>query len=373
MQDLAHVEDFVEAYRSKERICVFTGAGVSFTQDERYGAPGWRQLLHDILVELLRKSGNEDADGIFYILESKNKDLWDLASAVKARAHTRKDFHDAFRTAVLRENESVDSYGRLKIGNLRGATTLNGIVAFCSQVREIRKHPCFRVSPKIEAVLTANYDWFLESGATAMHQAGLFKPMTRPSSDLGRNDLPVYHIHGYLPFGKTKKGISKRRQPKATSVRPTEPLVLDRETYERAYSPGSWTLEVLNRYLCNYTTVFIGFSFEDQYFLNALRRFAQRPQAPTHFALMHAHEKRPAGILDEIRRAGVRPILYDDHGKVPSILERVYLSVFQNRQIAIARKGVGVELVNPADVWKMLISGKQWKVTSREGGSDQGK
>jgi hypothetical protein len=81
---------------------------------------------------------------------------------------------------------------------------------------------------------------------------------------------------------------------------------------------------------------------------------------------MCAHGRRPEGILDEITGAGVRPILYEDHGKVPLILERAYLSVFQNHQIPVPREGVGVELLNPAAVWKMLILGKRWEASSRE-------
>ncbi len=113
--------------------CIFTGAGVSFTQDERYRAPGWKQLLRDILAELLEESTPQEADAIVSNLDSPNRDLWDLTTAVKGCAKTEEDFLQAIRTAVLKENESADSYGRLKIGNLRGAKTLNAIVALCSR------------------------------------------------------------------------------------------------------------------------------------------------------------------------------------------------------------------------------------------------
>lgn len=361
--DLPRIDELIKVYRRNERICIFTGAGVSFTQDDRYRAPGWKQLLKDILIELLKGCGRQEAEDVFSTLDSMNHDLWGLASAVKALAKTKEDFLKSFRRAVLKENESVDSYGRLKTRNLRGATTLNAVVAFCSQVRELRKHPCFEVNPKVEAILTSNYDWFLEAGATAKHQAGLFKPMTRQTSRLRQKQLPVYHIHGYLPFGKPEKQNSKHRKLPAISSQPTEPLVLDREDYERAYRSGSWTLDILNHYLGNYTTLFIGFSFEDVYFRCQLRRLAKRPQAPIHFALMCKNSDDPAGLFDEIMESGVHPILYEKHSQVPLILEHVYRSTLNPQGIKISLKGEGDELFVPSAVWRMLWMDKRWKGT----------
>ena len=45
---LACIETLSEVYRSHAGICLFTGAGVSWTQDEAYRAPGWERLLHEI-------------------------------------------------------------------------------------------------------------------------------------------------------------------------------------------------------------------------------------------------------------------------------------------------------------------------------------
>jgi SIR2-like domain len=363
MRGYANVEEFVEAYRAAERICVFTGAGVSYTQDERYRAPGWKQLLRDILIELLGDSRRNEAELVLSGLETSHENLWDLASAVKSCATNDESFLQALRRAVLRENESVDSYGRLKAKNLRGATTLNAVVAFCSRVRELRTHPCFEVDPKIEAVLTANYDWFLEAGATAKHQAYRFKPMTRPSSALRRGSLPVYHIHGYLPYGKPKARGATPRQKPTSGLHPTEPLILDREGYESAYRPGSWTLDILERYVRSHTTVFIGFSFEDRYLRRELLRFSKAPQAPFHFALMRRDDDRPSGLLDELVDARVRPILYEDHCQIPQILAQAYQSALPAEGVLIPRKGLGRERFSPEMVWKMLWEDKRWKNT----------
>ena len=360
MRGYANVEEFVEAYRAAERICVFTGAGVSYTQDERYRAPGWKQLLRDILIELLGDSRRNEAELVLSGLETSHENLWDLASAVKSCATNDESFLQALRRAVLRENESVDSYGRLKAKNLRGATTLNAVVAFCSRVRELRKHPCFEVNPKIEAVLTANYDWFLEAGATAKHQAYRFKPMTRPSSALRRGSLPVYHIHGYLPYGKPQTRGAKPGQKPPNGLHPTEPLILDREGYECAYRPGSWTLDILERHIPSHTKVFIGFSFEDRYLRRELLRFSKAPQAPSHFALMRRDDDRPLGLLDELVDARVRPILYEEHSQIPQILAQAYQGSLPAGGALIPRKGHGPARFSPETVWKMLWEDKRW-------------
>lgn len=372
MSDGAQIDDFIEAYRSEKPICVFTGAGVSFTQDERYRAPGWKQLLREILLKLGDDSRRQEAEATFRALDAKCADLWDLATEVKACAQTDNQFQRALRTVVLKENESVDSDGRLKTRNLRGATTLNAIVAFCSQVREIQQHPCFEANPRIKCVLTANYDWFLEAGATTKHQSYMFKPMTRPGSILGPRQLPVYHIHGYLPFGKPDSKASTRHRPSPARLQPTEPLILDRESYERAYRRGSWTRAILDTFLSDYTTLFIGFSFEDRYLLGGLRRISQNPQAPVHFALMRADDERPAGLLGEIAIAGVRPILYGKHNEIPQILGRAYRSVLDPGGVAIPRKGADDKMVSPETVWEMLCMDKQWKDTAQNRRNQKG-
>ena len=362
MHDNTNIDEFIASYRSTERICVFTGAGVSFTQDKRYRAPGWKQLLNEILFELLGTAERQESETIFSELETKHVDLWDLATAVKTYAQSKEAFLQAFRKVVLKENESADSDGRLKTRNIDGATTLNATISFCSRIKEIRIHPCFAVNPKIEAVLTANYDPFLEAGATKKHESSLFKPMSRPSSTFKQGQLPVYHIHGYLPFGKKKKGED---QSSKIIPLPTEPLILDRDSYEQAYQPGSWTLCVLEHFLRKRTTLFIGFSFNDEYFLRELSRLGQEPHAPVHYALLREEDERPSGLLDEIRCANVRPVLYAEHDQIPNLLAHSYQSVLPTTEIRIPKKDGGKKLVNPDNYWKMLWFDKRWKGKSQ--------
>jgi len=53
MGNYPHFDELVDVYGKSEHMCVFTGAGVSFTEDERYRAPEWKKLLFDTLKLLL--------------------------------------------------------------------------------------------------------------------------------------------------------------------------------------------------------------------------------------------------------------------------------------------------------------------------------
>lgn len=342
------IEDIIEVYRKKDcSICLFTGAGVSYTQDANYCAPGWRQLLQDVLVELRGVPASQEAACLFAELESKSRDLWHLASAIKSTASSEGDFVRALRKAVLRRNETTDAKKQLKEHTLRGAATLNAVIAFCSQVTRIRKHPCFAVNPRIRAVLTANYDWFLEAGATRKHQARHFKPMTRVTSSVQKNQMPVYHIHGYFPF------VSKRE--------PGVPLILDHEAYEQAYATESWTRQIIAHFPGQYATLFLGFSFEDDHFRAELQRHAARGAMPPHFALLREADRRPPGLLDAIEKAGVRPVFYQEHGQVPDWLGLIYQAALPQGEIPVKSAAGQTAYFSREEVWQMLLQDKRWK------------
>ncbi len=355
----ATISDLAAAYQNCDKLCVFTGAGVSYTQDERFRAPGWRQLLREVLVDLRCGISRENIDTEFESIEAKDPDLWAIASILKKRATDDDAFLEALRRVILKENESVDQYGRLKARNLEGAKTLNAVVAFCSEVREIQKKPCFAVNRRIEAVLTANYDYFLEAAGTTKHQAAHFKPMTRPQSRVKDSALPVYHIHGYFPFGKAKKGEDRSAEEVSERKRTGVDIVLDSDSYDLAYQKESWTVEIIRRYLRNYTTIFIGFSFADAHFLEEVRAISSQGNQPKHFALMRRGDvsNKLEGTLS---MAGIQPVFYENHCQVPSLLAKVYESALPGEGLLIPYMGRKPRLFKPTDIWDILLKDKRW-------------
>jgi hypothetical protein len=354
------ISDVAAAYQARDKVCLFTGAGVSYTQDERFRAPGWRQLLREVLVDLRSGISRETIDSEFESIEANDPDLWAIATTIKKQAADEDAFLEALRRVVLKENESVDQYGRLKRRNLEGAKTLNAVVAFCSEINEIQKRPCFAINRRIAAVLTANYDYFLEAAGTLKHEADRFKPMTRPWSRVKGSALPIYHIHGYLPFGKAKKGEDRSTAEVAERKRTAVDLVLDNESYDRAYQPGSWTVEIIRRYLGSYTTVFIGFSFKDAHFLEAAQEISSEGNQQTHFALLKRGDAPSTKLVGTLSKAGIQPVFYEDHCQVPSLLAQVYESALPREGVLVPRTGREPRRFKPSEIWDLLWQDKRW-------------
>jgi hypothetical protein len=228
---------------------------------------------------------------------------------------------------VLQENKSLDKYKRLKEGNLRKAQTLNAVIAFRSKIREIKTHPCLGINPKIRAVITTNYDFFLEAGATTKHQANRFKPLARPTSREEDGKLPVYHLHGYFPFYH--------------SVPPTAPLIIDRSSYEKAYHPKGRAVQILQKFLGQIPTLFMGFSFDDKFLLDQLHK--QRSAHLQHFALLRAGDERPPKRLEEIEKAGIATILYQEHSEIEDLLFQVYISALPEGGVPVSLRLRGMK------------------------------
>jgi hypothetical protein len=342
--------ELVQIYYASKQICLFTGGGVSSTQDEHYCAPGWKTLLYEVYAGLHLTEREVETKASFEQMARKHHDLWDLASAIRKDAEYEKHFTRMVRAAIVKRNEGEDQDKRLKRKNLRGATTLNSVISFCSRVREINIHPCFEINPKIAAVITANYDRNLESGATTKHQANRFKPMTRPASTV-ENALAVYHIHGYFPYDKKKEsGVD---------------LILDRESYKKAYENNGWPPQILHTFLEHFPTLFIGFSFDDRFLLRELRNIARKPRTPSHYALMFRDEDRSPGLLEKIEDARIKIIFYDKHSEIPDLLYRVYFGdVAPHKKIDIPHRKTLPKPYNTETVWKMLLDDKEWLAES---------
>jgi hypothetical protein len=88
---------------------------------------------------------------------------------------------------------------------------------------------------------------------------------------------------------------------------------------------------------------------------------SQDPHARVHYALLRQGDERPSGLLDELRNVNVRPVLYDEHDQIPSLLVRTYQSILQRNDIRIPIKDNKKKLVDADQYWDMLWFDKRWK------------
>ena len=303
-------------------IVVYTGAGVSRGDEKgRFGLPGWLDLLREILRRSTALSSTDLPE-----------DPWDAAEQVIKKCGGKERFQRELISIVQARENYADAKRQLSKSFLGEAPTLNAIAAFCAhlkgQVQKV-KGDRYDIGPnrRVRAILTSNYDPFLEAAFSTKFIKPLLKPVAAYGSRVGNlNQIPVFHIHGYVPHPAQRRGAS--RKPLVAQ------LVLGRDDYETAWDRSNafgTTMTTQIHFLRHYTMLFVGFSFADKYVCNLLEaikeeyRSSQTPDRKQHFALVSA------GLFNErggsyFRRIGVRPILYRDHNEIPFLLGELYVS-----------------------------------------------
>jgi len=356
IDSIANLDKLCQTYQS-EKICIFTGAGVSFTESKYYQTPGWWDLLMEIYGQINPELNDSEIPAKFEQLRNNYPQPWLMASHLEGSAGAEKFtdilrqlfYHRTTKQALKLRPIADDPDKRLPIDYLNQALTLNAVIAFCSKIRAIRKQPCFVKSEKIPAVLTLNYDCFLEAGATQKYNAGKFKPriFNEPAD---RNDqLPVYHIHGYIPYGGRK---------------PARALVLAEASYQNAYQKEGHASLILDEFLSRFSTLFIGISFNDELLLNRLQRLAKRDEAKIHFAFQKTGTLNE--LLNGLQSVNVVPIRVDNYGQIPLILQQIYQrclpktsTVAIETKIAGQIRKVGLIELTKNEYWELLLYNKK--------------
>jgi hypothetical protein len=304
------------------------------------GIPGWWGLLEKVL----EKSPYATAGAI---AELKTKaDPWDAADFVlRMMAEEEAQRKERFQSALWEIIRDPSHYPITKPGPppsdriklikrefLNQNTTLNAVVAFCggitAWVRSEEESPkklyfVCQTNPRIRAVLTTNYDPFLESASTLKYRYDLLKPVASYGSDEGNiRQIPVYHIHGYVPHPKQAK-TNVERKPFVAE------LVLDRSSYEAAWRSDDVfgpTMGPQIHYLRNSVTLFIGFSFMDKKVNELLQKVNEAcpdTRKKKHYAFVSEEEYKEHGA-DFYDRNGINPIQYADPKEIRDRLGELY-------------------------------------------------
>jgi hypothetical protein len=193
---------------------------------------------------------------------------------------------------------------------------------------------------RVSAIVTSNYDPFLQLSASAMFQKPMLHSMS--TGKIIKNFIPVYHIHGYVP--PPEKGflpfLPKHLKEKVTNelenalVRKSSELkafinpILTTKDYKAAWDLQnilSTTLHAQIQYLRYYPTLFIGFSFRDQWINNLLNQLKtqEKRRNVQHFALLHQDEIQSKG-QDFFDSIGINPIPLHNFKELPNLLGLVY-------------------------------------------------
>jgi len=319
-------------------IVLYVGAGSSIGDDgcER-GIPGWWGLLERVL----RKGAEHASEEDFVMLDEK-KDPWDAAEFVLNKMPCGHKQFQSVLWEVIRDRchyptEKSPESRKYKLINgkfLSQNATLNAIVAFCGGISALveekkkRSGGCYflcRPNRRVRAVLTTNYDPFLESASTSKYREALLKPVAAYGSDAGNlRQIPVFHIHGYVPHPNQAKN-KPEQEPFLRE------LVLDRASYEEAWRRtdvfGPTMLHQIH-YLRGYSVLFVGFSFSDEKVNQLLSDIGEEllSRNRNHFALLSQRnfEKLVDKDKNYFDKMAIAPIPYSKPGEIPGLLGKLF-------------------------------------------------
>lgn len=360
-------------------LVLYTGAGVSSgpskpIKNKKFGLPSWMDMLKH-----LSKQKNTD---------EWPEDPWEAADLAVGEYDETKEFKKRLADIIQSKNNYSENYGQLNWKFIANAPTLNAVAAFCGKLIGRITNPNIKnprivsyrssANPKVRAVLTSNYDCFLEAAASNLFRKSPLKPVTVLGSlgeSLGR--IPVFHIHGYVPHPYHQK----------KSVKQTiSNLIITRSDYEKSWRSddifGS-TMGPQIHYLRYFTVLFIGFSFADKYVYKLLRHINDnylKYKNRSHFALLQDQYVKEQGE-SFFENIGIKPIIYKEHDDIPSILGQVYEAGLVTDRILSGKTPV-TQIKLPAflvkehtptnyecsystnDIWKLMMSCRNESVNS---------
>ncbi|MHC3921755.1 SIR2 family protein [Alcaligenes nematophilus] len=323
------VIDKIRASYSSGRFSLLLGAGVSSSA----GMPDWDTLLNSLFVSMLTTEDlggkNAKSDTAPEHIASIVKRLRELdgPSALTLARYIRKgivtdssEAQDEFIATVthqlyaLRNKELPENSALIK-----------AVVDLCVPSR---------TGANVKAVLTYNFDDLIEKELTSRGLAHrpIFEEIQLPTA----RELPVYHVHGFLPEERSKfTNINKST------------LVFSEEGYHQIYRDAyHWSNLVQLNSLKETSCLMVGLSLTDPNLRRLLEISAKSMDAPRHFAFMkripyekfskvseksmlrasaptvkrflERHHKLNEEVMKEL---GVTVIWYEDYKEIPTILK----------------------------------------------------
>ena len=238
-----HIRNLIIAIKNKD-LSLFLGSGVSKGEE----LPKWETLIED-LISLINKKAPFRLNKIF-----KQVSNIILCEMIK---RSLSDFYNPLRSILYK------NYNR----TIKNNSILDHISKLCSLKPEIG----------IFSIITYNFDDILEYylRAKKVSYKTIFYNFEKPSN----NQIPIYHVHGFLPFNK------KLTQDMKDSIIITEPEYHD--LYEKHYS---WQNFIQLSTLSEKTVLFVGLSMKDPN-LRRLLHIANKHYAKgsKHYAIIFDH------------------------------------------------------------------------------------
>ena len=291
-----HVSRLRESLR-KGRLTLFCGAGVSVGA----GIPAWDALLVRLLDSMMERiSRNHSLDiGRKAAIEFQMRNgASSLILGKYLKNNLGRDFPKEVRDALYFSDPS-------------GCPLIDSIVTLSRPQRDGRP---------LDSIVTFNFDCLIEDNLTAASISN--KPIFSEAIDHASNEMPIYHVHGFLP--------------RSDDIPENTELVFSEDAYHSQFiDPFSWSNLIQLNKLTQSTCLFVGISLTDPN-MRRLLDVAWRKNPGKR--LGHYIAKRlpkfsdGADVLDEVSRLleeqdanalGLNVIWMDDYDELPNILREI--------------------------------------------------
>jgi ribosomal protein L22 len=126
----------------------------------------------------------------------------------------------------------------------------------------------------LKSIVTYNYDNLLELGLEKFqNQKDNFQPVFRGNQKLEDGKIPIYHVHGYIPYQNNDANYDE--------------IIFSEDQYNRAFQdPFFWGNVVQVNQLTNQTGLMIGLSLSDRNIRRILDSIRNQPVFNDNYILM---------------------------------------------------------------------------------------
>lgn len=222
----AAIRNINGAYQ-KEKLVLVLGAGVSV----EFGIPSWNGLLQNLMVHTIEKEHKVSS-----ILSKLFNEIFTPNPLIAGRY-----LQDYFENNDASFESMVRDVMYSTVDKKKHSELISEIVRICVAPGK---------SPNLDSIITYNFDDILESKLKETGMDIPFRPIYGIGMEVKNDELPIYHVHGYLPE-KSKLNDSNK-------------ITFGENNYHQQYSDiYSWNNIVqINKFREN-TCLFIGSSLTD--------------------------------------------------------------------------------------------------------------
>lgn len=254
------------------QLTLYVGAGVS----KDNGLPSWGELVQALyfttlsdesFIHKLKPYPNYLFALAEWVLQQKNEPL-DIIIRKLRQWYEGKDFVDMLRRTLyagLGREDFGESISGLPDYLIQRNGTLRAIIDCC-----VRSVPG---SKGLRSIVTYNYDNLIEIALTLHKEHQNFQVIYKGQQDLDQTKIPIYHVHGYVPYQDRSVGY--------------DDIIFSEDQYNRAFQDQMfWGNVVQVNQMTSAVGLMMGMSLSDRNTRRILDSIRQQPVPHENYILM---------------------------------------------------------------------------------------